>query len=247
MNKKNQITYNITNFSIRTILLSAFIYLIYSYSINIGLFEKFDIQINGNEYINDFEIRNKIYPQINSSLLSVDLAEIKNNLESIDYIETVQVSRILPNRLIIYIIERTPILIINKNDNFSFIDKNGVLLPVEKKSFHIFAVPLISINDDYGSINGYKKDITQIFEFILTEYPAFYENLSKINIKSDVWEFYCTSNTKIFTHPDFLINQLHILKDFEKTVSPTKKLQDYSYIDLRIKNQIIVKEKYRKG
>ena len=104
MIKKNKIIYNSIHFSIRTILLSAFIYLIYSYSINIGLFEKFDIQINGNEYINDFEIRNKIYPQINSSLLSVDLDEIQSNLESIDYIETVQVSRILPNRLIIYII-----------------------------------------------------------------------------------------------------------------------------------------------
>ena len=39
----------------------------------------------------------------------------------------------------------------------------------------------------------------------------------------------------------------NILKYFEKTVHPLRDLQHYSYIDLRIKDQVIVKEKYRKG
>ena len=44
-----------------------------------------------------------------------------------------------------------------------------------------------------------------------------------------------------------IFKQLNILKNFEKTVYPNKQLDDYSYIDLRIEEQIVVKEKYRKG
>jgi len=44
-----------------------------------------------------------------------------------------------------------------------------------------------------------------------------------------------------------LINQINILKNFENTVYPVRNLQDYLYIDLRIKNQVIVKEKHLKS
>ena len=39
----------------------------------------------------------------------------------------------------------------------------------------------------------------------------------------------------------------NILKNFEQTVYPNRQLDDYSYIDLRVEEQVIVKEKYRKG
>jgi len=44
-----------------------------------------------------------------------------------------------------------------------------------------------------------------------------------------------------------LLSQLNILKNFERTVYPNKQLGDYSYIDLRVAEQVVVKEKYRKG
>ena len=60
-------------------------------------------------------------------------------------------------------------------------------------------------------------------------------------------QFHSDNNTKIYAHASYLTNQLNILKDFEKTVYPIRDLKDYRYIDLRIKDQVIVKEKYRKG
>ena len=78
---------------------------------------------------------------MNSSLLSVNLTDIQNKLESIDYIEAVQVSRILPSTLVIHIIERSPILLMNKADEIIFMDKTGILLPADKKSIGIFPFP----------------------------------------------------------------------------------------------------------
>jgi len=230
-----------------TIIISTIIYSIQTYSYSIGLFDDCDIQISGNDYIDTQLIESEIYPQISSSLLSVNLAEIQNKLESMNYIETVQVSRILPHTLMIHIVERSPIVLMNTADAITFMDKNGVLLLADEKSIGIFPVPVLSIMDDHVLNDQYMSDIAQFFQFILNEYPLFYNNLSEVKIQIDVWEFYSDNNTKIYAHASSLENQLNILKGFEQTVYPVRALQDYQYIDLRIKDQVIVKEKYRKG
>ena len=229
------------------IFISSCIYSVRVYSSSIGLFDDVDIQISGNNFIDSQRIANEIYPHISSSLLSINLPDIRTKLESIDYIETVQVSSILPHTLMIYIIERLPVLLINKDDVIIFMDKKGVFLPANNESIGIFPVPVLSILNENISIEKYTEDITKCFQFIIDEYPLFYNNLSEIKIQEGVWEFYSDNNTKIFANDTYLTNQLIILKDFEKTVYPMRNLHDYSYIDLRIKGQVIVKEKYRKG
>ena len=76
--------------------------------------------------------------------------------------------------------------------------------------------------------------------------PVVHFDFDQIKIKPDLWEF-SSNSTKILTENEYVKNQLIILQYFESTIYPVKTLQDYSYIDLRIDNQVIVKEKYRKG
>ena len=227
--------------------MSFCVYSVQAYSSKIGLFNNVDIQISGNDYIDSQRIKSEIYPQMSSSLLAVNLTDIQKKLESIDYIEAVQVSRILPHTLMIHIVERSPILLMNKADKITFMDINGVLLPADKKSIGIFPVPVLSILNEKGPIDKYSEDIAQVFQFLLAEYPIFYKNLNEVKIQEDIWEFHSDNNTKIYAHASYLKNQLTILKDFEKTVYPVRDLHDYRYIDLRIKGQVVVKEKYRKG
>ena len=229
------------------IFIFSLIYFVQKYSLNIGLFDDVDIKISGNDYINSQHIEKEIYPHISSSLLSINLTDMKNNLESIDYIKAVQVSRILPNTLMIHIIERLPRLLIAQNDEITFMDGNGVLLPANEKSIGTFPVPVLSILNEDVYTDIYMGDIAQLLYFLLNEYSLFYKNLSEIKIYGDVWEFYSDNNTKIYAHASYLKDQLIILKNFENTVYPVRYLQDYHYIDLRIKDQVIVKEKYRKG
>ena len=215
------------------------------YLLNTNLFSSYNILINGNKYIDTSIIENIIYPQLTTSILSLNLNEIQKNIESIDYIESVQVSQILPHSVIINIIESSPIVLVHKLNENIFIDKNGLLLPADKKSIATFSVPIVSILDINKSLNDI-QDVTYIFQFLLTEYPEFYNTLNEIKIKPNLWEF-SSNNTKIFTENEYVKNQLIILQYFESTIYPVKTLQDYSYIDLRINNQVIVKEKYRKG
>ena len=98
-----------------------------------------------------------------------------------------------------------------------------------------------------SSVNQKRFEIANIFQILLSDYQLFYNQLSEVIIDENKLTFYSDSKTKIFASSKNLSNQINILKAFESTVYPKRKLADYSYIDLRIPEQIIVKEKNIKG
>ncbi len=217
------------------------------YSSQLGLFDNIDVEINGNKFVHTTHIQEEITPLLTQSLLSLSLEEIQDGVSSIDFVETAQVSRILPNTLMIQIVEREPIVMITIENNHLFIDEKGILLPADGHSISFFPVPIITISDGIEYIDKLPEKVSELFQFILNEYPMFYDNLSEVIIENENWIFFCDSKTKIFTTSDKLLIQLNVLKYFEKTIYPNRELDDYTYIDLRVAEQVVVKEKYRKG
>ncbi len=247
MRKKQKIIAGIFKTTVLTGMLIILGILIKEYSIHSRLFETFEVQIKGNQFVNTSRIVERLTPYMTQSLLSLNLDEIQDGLSSLEYIETVQISRLLPNILMIQIVESQPILLITiENENF-LMDDNGILLPADGSSISFFPVPIITITNEIENAGGITGDIAGVFQFLLNDYPLFYDNLSEVIIDEEKWTFYSDSKTRVFTKSENLLNQLNILKNFEKTVYPNRRLDDYSYIDLRIEEQIVVKEKYRKG
>ena len=221
--------------------------LVKEYSIHIGLFDNFEVQIKGNQFVSTSRIVEQLTPYMTQSLLSLNLDDMQEGLSSLDFIETTQISMLLPNILMIQIIESQPIFLITiENENF-LMDDNGILLSADGSAISFFPVPIITISNEIENAGGITGYIAEVFQFLLTDYPLFYDNLSEVIVGEEKWTFYSDSKTRIFTKSENLFTQLNILKNFEQTVSPNRRLDDYSYIDLRIKKQIVVKEKYRKG
>ena len=220
-------------------------YAVRKYSLYIGLFKEFEVRISGNQFVDDSVIQDQLYPYLSQSLLSLDLREIQTEVVSIDFVESIQVSRILPHTLFLQIIEVKPILLLNINGDTAFMDAKGVLLSADQLSIGLYPVPTITLSKE--SESGITDDIAEFFQFILDDYPMFYENLSEVFIYDRKWTFYNDSKTRIFATSENIINQFNILKNFERTVYPIRSLDDYTYIDLRLKDQVVVKEKYRKG
>jgi len=221
--------------------------IVQKYSTSIGLFNNIEVQIKGNQFVKDSQIQDRLYPHLTQSLLSLKLNEIQKDMNNIDFVETVQVSRILPHTLLIKVVERNPILLLTVEDETFFMDVKGVILPTNRSSISFFPVPIITISNDSDFAEGKNSEIGELFRFILNDYPTFYDNLSEVIISADKWTFYRDSKTQIYATPEDLYTQLSILKNFEQTVYPNKRLGDYSYIDLRVDEQVVVKEKYRKG
>ena len=86
--------------------------------------------------------------------LLIDLNEIKNDIISIDFVESAQISQILPNSLIIEIIESQPVILVTLNNENFLMDENGHILHTNKESISYFAVPIINITENIaGSLN----------------------------------------------------------------------------------------------
>ena len=221
--------------------------LINGYSNHIGLFDTFEVKIKGNQFVTDAQIQKQLQPFMSEAYFSIKLDVIQSEISLLDFIECVQVSRILPNTVMVQIIERKPILLITlENENF-LMDKEGLLLPAKGKAISFYPVPIINISKDMNYNSGLTDEIADLFKFLLKDYPQFYDQLSEVIISDENWTFYSDSKTRIFTTANDLQSQLNILKYFEKTVYPGRQLGDYSYIDLRVTEQVVVKEKYQKG
>ena len=220
---------------------------VWKYVQDVDLFTDIHIDINGNKFVYESTITEIIHPYINGSIFEIDLDDIQSAVSEIEFIETVQISRVLPNNLVFQVVERSPILLINVNKENFLLDKKGVLLKAKNRSISYFPVPLITIPSEFQNELTSMGNISNFFDFILKTYPGFYNNLSEVKIQDNLWIFYSDHKTRIYARPEKLLTHFTVLKNFERTVYPQRIIRDYSYIDLTIENQVVVKEKYRKG
>ena len=167
------------------------------------------------------------------------------NLERSSVVNSIGVS------ILIEIIEREPVAIL-KVDPLVMIDGDGIILP-DLENYINYNIPVLTnFNIHETSYNKGKKissdkviDCVDWLKKIKKDYSYLYENLSELKItSSDEIELI------LFDHPTYIylgldkINyRLEILKKFEETIKPNK-ISDYTYLDLRYKNQIVVKEKH---
>ena len=247
MHNKKKLFANITKiilFSGSVILLGI---IVKGYSSHIGLFENIDIQIKGNQFVSTAQIQKQLIPYISQSLLNLNLDDMQESISSINFIETSQISRVLPATLMIQIIENIPILLLTIDNEKFLMDENGALLSANESSISFFPVPVITISNDIENASVVIEDIGELFKYLLNDYTIFYDNLSEVIIDEEKWTFFSDAKTRIFATSEKLFIQINILKNFEQTVYPNRKLDDYYYIDLRVEEQIVVKEKNRKG
>ena len=125
------------------------------------------------------------------------------------------------------------------NNRKKFLDSEGDFLSVSSKSINNFPVPILNII----SIDFEVNNSIPIIKHLYQNYTSLYDNISEI-LESDSTITLLTDNkTKIFVNPEMTISNMNKLKKFEQTINEIKSLNDYRYIDLIYKNQIVVKEK----
>ena len=182
---------------------------------------------------------------------NVNTKDISQLIEDHPYVLAARVSNHYPNRILIEIIEREPVAIL-KVDPLLMIDGDGIILP-DLENYINYNIPVLTnFNFHETSYSKGKRissdkviDCVDWLTKIKKNYSYIYENLSELKI---------TSSNEIelilFDHPTYIylgldkINyRLEILKKFEETIKPNK-ISNYTYLDLRYKNQIVVKEKH---
>ena len=83
---------------------------------------------------------------IGRNIFLVPLVQRRSQLESIPWVQHATVMRILPDQILVHIVERTPIAFAREGDNVELVDADGVLLPISpaRMALHHYSFPVVT-------------------------------------------------------------------------------------------------------
>jgi cell division protein FtsQ len=126
---------------------SAFAVRYLLYSPQVLLLEPDQIEVNGNHLVVREEVQRLFVRDRNQSVLKIPLDKRRREIEELPWVEEASVQRILPNRIRVFITERTPIAFFRNGTELTLIDAHGVLLDrPEGEDFHFPIVTGLSDN-----------------------------------------------------------------------------------------------------
>ncbi len=86
------------------------------------------VELVGNHYVGRAAVLEKFLGDRGHSVLRVPLDTRRKAIEEIPWVEQVSVERILPNRIRIEIVERTPVAFLRLGNDLALVDAHGVIL-----------------------------------------------------------------------------------------------------------------------
>ncbi|MGH9435046.1 MAG: cell division protein FtsQ/DivIB [Terriglobia bacterium] len=104
-----------------------------------------DVQLSGNDVVSRNDVLNAIglgsTPEsLGVSIFRINLDGMRRRVESIPWVESATVARVFPNRLLVTIVERTPIAYANVGGRVELVDKDGVFLQMRRRDNPAFPV-----------------------------------------------------------------------------------------------------------
>ena len=178
----------------------------------------------------------------------IRLNDISDLMESHPYVKAARVSHQYPGTIQIEILERQPIALL-KMDPMVMLDAEGVVLPT-LNNFGDFNLPVLTNFNPEPELYpvGGKALSVKVRECIdwlsriQVEYESLYDNLSEMKMTStnEMELILADHPTRIYLGQDQLWARIEILKQFEEELG-SKKISDFSYLDMRYENQIIAK------
>lgn len=235
---------NYTPTILNSIILMIVLYCSLFYVKHINLFARNNVVVLGNAYVQENTILDAININEEGSIFSYDLGILQKNVESIEFIKSAKVSIILPSTLMIQILERSPVVLVLLDANKYFFDDEQTPLLATKEAINFFPVPVMIFDNDKTLKLG-DFELTKALRFInksRANHSQLYENLSEVRYKNNNLSLITDERTKIDLGDKKAIYKINILKEFQNTVNNKRSLNDYAYINLKIDNQIIVRE-----
>lgn len=227
------------------------IFFAFSWANSLDHFDVVNIRVTGGNHLQREAVLRWINLPRFPSLLDIDLQALQQKLEKHPFIKGARTSRDFPSTLKIDLIERSPIAYLNLSP-FILIDADGIILPTEKGKFDFDIPTLTGFNPAQElypigepCLSQKVMEAVEYLDLIRTNFVSLYSDISEMKV--DAGDEYvivlARQPTQIYLGATEVPQQLNMLKKFAFTVSGIRSLHDYKYVDLRYRNQIIVRER----
>lgn len=103
-----------------------------------------DIETLGTDKVTRAQLMEVMGADIGRNIFKVPLEERKKKLEEIPWVESATVMRLLPGKVRVQVVERTPIAFVRMGSRISLIDHNGVVMELPGRSQAGYSFPVIT-------------------------------------------------------------------------------------------------------
>jgi cell division protein FtsQ len=129
-----------------------------------------DVQVTGNRFVSREEVANALGlpaharsgPGLN--VLRLSLEAERKQVETIAWVQSAALTRILPHRLVVRVFERTPVAFVNAGGHMSLVDSEGVLMDMPENAS--FDFPVISGLDSGVSLDERRTRMVLFQDFM---------------------------------------------------------------------------------
>jgi cell division septal protein FtsQ len=221
------------------------------YTKEMAVFDLRRIEIRGHSIVSRADVINVIDLPLAGSIFDVDLDAIQHKVERLNFIHGVRLGRIFPHTVFVDIVENRPLAYVAAPE-FFVLTAEGSALPLPNGRYElelptVTGIPGVISALDAGHIDGYEKlaQAREILSYMQTAFPVLYQELSEI-VFSDAGEitlYLAETSTAVRLGDSELEQRIATLDAFLTTIMGQHSVADYSYIDLRYKQQIIVRER----
>ena len=205
------------------------------------------IQIAGNNHLTRPQLLSIFGEDVDRNILTVPLADRRAQLEQLPWVEHATVMRLLPNKIRVSIVERTPVAFVRQGGQIGLVDAHGVLLDMSPDSLAInhYSFPVVTgiAQDEPLSTRAARMEL---FARFLQDLDAggtkVSDKLSEVDLSSpeDVKALIPSGQADILVHfgdDDFLARY----KRFEERLPEWQKTYPHlASADMRYERQVVL-------
>ena len=188
------------------------------------------IEVSGHNQTNSTAIRSVLAKWHDQSIFSADLAEIRRELLNLGWVKDAVVSRHLPDRLTVKLLERHPIALLQTSNGHQLIDETGVMIDgADVASFsHLVVVSGTGAAARANALLG-----------MLESEPEIFSDVWAVQLIAERrWDIHMRSGLTIKLPEEDPILAWSRLAKLERDSAITER--DLAAIDLRVPGQLVV-------
>ncbi len=203
------------------------------------------IEVSGAEHVAHAQIMEVMGGDIGRNIFFVPLAQRKQQLEQIPWVESASVMRFVPNRLRIEIHERTPVAFARIGSHISLIDAGGTLMELAPSGKRKYSFPVIAgmnAGEPLSTRAARMKNYNELVRELDGSGAHYSQELSEVDLSDpeDVKVMAADANGEVVVHlgsGNYLQRYKTYVTHVEQWRQQFDKLES---VDLRYDGQIIV-------
>ena len=196
-----------------------------------------DVQVTGNHRVSADWVSSLLAPYRGRPVLWLQLEEIEQRLATHLWIESAELHKQLPNRLLVKLVERRPAALLRADDGLYYVERNGQLISAYDPA--VGAADLVLVSGRLDTPEHLAEALTVARRLAQLE-PEWESGLSEIEIvgEADFRLFASFLPFSILVSADRLEEGVENLRRFAPQI--VRRYSEVAAVDLRFSRQIIV-------